>query len=99
MAEGVVDEKIPETTQHKVKKDVRVNYGSTEVLKMVFVCNGGYTTTWNVKYPKDGLTKLEVKNLMTDMITNEYIVYNGNEITEIKEAYIYVTQYVEIPTN
>lgn len=89
---------MADTLETKEKKSLRINYGSKEVLKMVFVVNGGGTMTWNLNYPKEGLTKVEVAGVMNEMISDNAILYKNNEATEIKEAYIYVTQYVEIPS-
>lgn len=65
-------------------------------LKMFFVVNGGKTCALSLEDPKTGLTKLEVESLMNEMITDEAILYNNNEATEIKDAYIYETNTVEL---
>lgn len=97
---------MPETNENAVlntvngeKKNLRINYGTTKVLKMVFIVNGGKTMTWNLKYPKNDLTKVEVAGVMNEMIEDNAILYNNSEATEIKEAYIYETSYIDIPNS
>ena len=78
-------------------KDTRVNYGTTRVLKMSFYVNNGGTMTWNLKYPRTNLTKVEVINgVMNEMINDEAILYKNNEATEVKDAFIYETRTIEI---
>jgi len=78
-------------------KDVRVNYGTTRVLKMIFYCNGGSRMTWNLKYPRTDLTKVEVINgFMNEAINDDFIIYKGNEAIEVVDAYIYETRTIEI---
>lgn len=101
---GLLENEIrtPETVLKKGLKGIenksalRVNYGTTDVLKMTFVVMGGRTCTWNLKYPKTGLTKVQVAAFMNSIISDDAISYNGFEATEIKDAYIYETQYVEL---
>lgn len=97
---------MPETNENAVlntvngeKKNLRINYGTTKVLKMVFIISGGKTMTWNLKYPKNNLTKVEVAGVMNEMIEDNAILYNNSEATEIKEAYIYETSYIDIPNS
>ena len=63
---------------------------------MFFVVNGGKTCTMSVEDPKTGLTKTEVATVMNEMITDNAILYNDNEAIEIKDAYIYETNTVEL---
>jgi len=65
-------------------------------LKMFFVVNGGKTCALNLEDPKEGLTKVEVAGVMNEMISDNAILYNNNEATEIKDAYIYETNTVEL---
>jgi len=65
-------------------------------LKMFFIVNGGKTCALSLEDPKTGLTKVEVAGVMNEMITEDAIVYNNNEATEIKDAYIYETNTVEL---
>lgn len=89
--------KTSETTATDKLKEVRANYGTTRVLKMVFICDGGRKLTWNLKYPRADLTKVEVINgFMQDAITEDFILYNGHEASEAEDAYIYETRTIEI---
>lgn len=80
------------------KKEFKVNYGSTKVLKMIFTVNGGGTMTWNLKYPKDTLTKVQVATLADEMLTDGLILYKDNEAIALKDTYIYETATIEIPS-
>lgn len=66
------------------------------VLKMLFTCENGKTVTWNLENPNTGITYLEVSTVMDNMITDEFILYNGSRASEIKNAYIYETNTVEL---
>ena len=69
---------------------------STRVLKMVFVLENSKTMTWSMSYPKTGLTRATVTSFMNEIIEDEFIRYNNNEATEIKDAYIYETNKIEL---
>lgn len=68
----------------------------SNVLKMIFYVQGGKTCTWNLADAKTDLTKTEVESFMNDVITDQVITYNGNKAQQIKEAYIYQTNKVEL---
>lgn len=83
----------------KQKLQVKVNYGTVRVLKMVFACNA-MTMTWNLKYPRNDLTKIEVINgVMNEMIQDNAILYKNSEATEVKDAYIYETRTIQMPAS
>lgn len=64
---------------------------TSKVLKMSFVVNGGSTCTLSIPDAKDDLTKSQIVTLMSDMIDDNVILYNNNEATEAKDAYIVET--------
>lgn len=83
----------------EVKQQAKVTYGTVQVLKMIFDCNGK-TMTWNLKYPRADLTKVEVINgVMNEMIDDNAILYNNSEATDVKDAYIYETRTIQLPTS
>jgi len=69
----------------------------TRVLKMIFVLNGTTTTaTWTLADPKAGITKSEVATFMNNCITDSVVFKENAEATEIKDAYIYQTEKIEL---
>lgn len=69
---------------------------TTRVLRMIFTVSGGATCTYNLADPKTDLTLSAVKALMEEMIEDEFGLYNGNELTDYKDAYIYETNTIAL---
>lgn len=69
---------------------------SKTVLKMLFTVEDGKTVTWTLENPKSNLTYDEVSEFMDAVIDAQGILYNENKATEIKDAYIYETNKIEL---
>lgn len=69
---------------------------TTTVLRMIFIVENGKTTQWNLPNPKTGITKTEVETFMNRVINDEAILYQNQEAVEIKDAYIYQTNKIDL---
>lgn len=69
---------------------------TTRVLKFSFTCSGGAVKTYTLADPKQNLTDTEVRGVMDEMIEDEVVIYNQNEATDIKDAYIYETNKIDL---
>jgi hypothetical protein len=89
-----------EIQENKPKfNDMKVNYGSTQVLKMVMYNGNSQKFTWNIKYPNTNVTKTTVEALINEMSTDEFLYYKNAEVSGLDDAYIYETSTIEIPSN
>lgn len=62
----------------------------TNVLRMIFLTQGGSSVTWNLADPSTQ-SKAEVTAWMQTAISNNVIDKNGLAATEVKDAYLYET--------
>lgn len=69
---------------------------TVRVLRMIFLLEDSKTMQWNLTNPKDGVTKQEVRAMMDEMIEDQFILSNEKEATEIKDAYIYETNKIDL---
>ena len=69
---------------------------TTKDLKMVFTLANGSTTTLSLRNPKSTLTQSQVDTVAANMVTKQAIIVGGSLIDELKEAYTYETERIEL---
>lgn len=67
-----------------------------KTLKIIFKVGEELTHTLSLADPKDGLTKTEVDEVANEIVTDKAILYGGNSVTGVKEAYISQTERIEL---
>ena len=65
-------------------------------LTMTFKLEAGGTKTYNLQDPAEGLTEDAVRTVMQKMIDKKAISVGGEQATEIKEAYIRISDREEL---
>ncbi|MBQ7498577.1 MAG: DUF2922 domain-containing protein [Selenomonas sp.] len=65
-------------------------------LTMTFKLEAGGTKTYNLQDPAPGLTDEAVKTVMQKMIDKKAVSVGGEQATEIKEAYIRISDREEL---
>lgn len=68
----------------------------SKALKMTFKLDGTKTVTYSLADPKEGLTKVEVEDVMNALIAKKAFAVNGSYPTAIKEAIIRSTEEVDL---
>ncbi len=65
-------------------------------LTMTFKMETGSTKTYTLQDPAEGLTDAAVRTVMQKMIDKEAVSVSGEKATEIKEAYIKISDREEL---
>ena len=65
-------------------------------LTMTFKLEAGSTKTYTLQDPAPGLTDAAVRTVMQKMIDKKAVSVGGEQATEIKEAYIHISDREEL---
>lgn len=69
---------------------------TTRVLRMIWSTEANATIQWNLPNPKSGIAKSEVDGFMSEAIDDQFLLKDNHEINDIKDAYIYETNKIEL---
>lgn len=68
----------------------------TRVLKLIFELANGKSMTWSLADPRNDLVKTDVYTVINMILDADFLDVGGVEATDIKDAYIYQTQKIEL---
>lgn len=69
---------------------------TTTVLRMIWSLIQGGTLQWNLPNPISGIQKTTVDDFMSEMIDDQALLKNNSEASDIKDAYIYQTNKIDL---